>query len=489
MKNCKGKCKNIHDRHSTPVSSHWQPEDYNFWKSIETSHGRSHPSYRSIPPSSSSSFSSTPSSLKRNTTTGPYQYLSDSIRNSAHSNSTALCLSQFRWCVACYESKLLTIEPILFIIMFAVYLQKIVFELYTFHTFAWLSIRDGNTSFSRSNMSECVSTTSLSNVSYMERVYDIDHLLWSNRTGDVVESETGILIMMTNITLGVLSIFGTLMVGPLANRFGRKPALVSILGGMLLQATLMVLIIELDLDVHFFILGSGLRGIMGGVAGVYTVSYSYITEYGMNRKKWLVLRIGIVEVLSFVAVSLGLLLGGVGIEVLRCDFDPLAYIVLGSVLVAFLYASIAMTDSRRHVFATPTSDSPLPQKEHKVSISPVALWRGVRLFLSKDSPRFKLWLSLLVMIVSVMNSSGMTAVITLFLLRQPLVWSPMYIGGFLGMSEFIHGVVLVVVLPLLLSAGVHDGAIVSMSILLTIAMNVTLAFVEAPWQVFLGESL
>ena len=76
---------------------------------------------------------------------------------------------------------------------------------------------------------------------------------------------------------------------------------------------------------------------------------------------------------------------------------------------------------------------------------------------------------------------------TLYLLHPPLVWSPLYIGGFLGMTEFLRGLVLVVGLPILLSVGIHDGTIICLSTMMAVAVNITLGFAEATWHVFLGE--
>lgn len=434
------------------------------------------------PPSSSTT------STSRSHKIGPSRF---SIRNSSLSRSTAWCLGPFRWCVACYESKFITIEPVLFIVMFAVYLHKILSELYLFNNFSRRSIDNSSSNYSNGMNTTCISTDLLNNVTYMKGQYDVNGLLWSNKTGDAVEKDTGLLIMMLNLAMGAMSIFGTLLLGPLSNRFGRKPILLSILTGMLLQALMTVLVIELNLDVHYLIIGAGLRGVTGGVAGVYTVSYSYITEFSQDKKKWLIVRIGIVETLSFIAVSLGLVLGGVGIQEVKCDFSIPAFVVLGCLTCVLLYVAITTPGAQGHVAATTMPQSPLPVRREgcKVHQSPRALLRGARLFASKTQPRTKLWLSLLVMAIAVVNSSGMTAVITLFLLHQPFVWSPIYIGGYLGMSEFIHGLVLVVVLPMLLSIGVHDGTIVVLSIAMTVTMNVTLGFADASWHVFLGKLL
>ena len=493
MKKNKGKYSSIQhgDHTSSPVTSMWGAGG----GGGENGSGRR--SYQSL--ASSSPSVSPAGTMRRPQSTyqgSVYSALNEgsgSIRNSAHSRAKAFCLSQFRWCLACYESKFISIEPVLFAVMFAVYLHKIVFELYTFNAFGRHAISDQSKEsrvFARAGK-ECMNTSFLRNMTYERgrHRYRVDGLLWTNSSsaGDIVEAETGLLIMMANIALGVTSIFGTLMLGPLSNRFGRKLALLTILAGMVLQAVLTTLVVELELDVHFFVLGSSLRGLTAGVAGVYTISYSYISEFN-KEKKWLVIRIGVIETLSFVAVSVGLVLGGVSIDELKCNFKIPAYVVLGFIVCSFLYTLIATSESHDHVVASVANRTPLQHREARVHSGPRTLREGVGLFFSPKSPRLKLWLGLLIMMITVMNASGMTAVITLYLLHQPLVWSPLYIGGFLGMSEFLHGLVLVVGLPVLLSVGIHDGTIIVLSMMLTIAVNITLGFADVSWQVFLGES-
>ena len=403
----------------------------------------------------------------------------NSIRNSAFSRSNAWCLRQFGWCVHCYETRFITIEPIIFIVMFAVYLHKIVFELYAFNRFARQKLPG-------SDAVSCVNTTTLNSAPSVEKIYHIDNL-WSNKTGDVVESETALLNMMVNITSGICSLFSVLLIGPFSNYLGHKPALIVILAGMLFQAIITMIIIDAEIDLHFFVLGGALRGLTGGVAGLYTVSYSNVAELSRERKKWLIRRIELIEVLSFVAVSLGLLAGGLFGNVLGCQFSDLSYIILFCNCSAFFYALIATAESHDYVNATVANRSSLPQKEQKIQIGPKSFLLGIRIFLQKKSPRVKLLLSLLIMMITVINSTGFTAVIVLFLLHHPLVWTPTLIGIYLAASEFIHGVVLVIVLPLLLTARIHDEVIVSVSIFMTICMNIALAFVGQTWQVFIGK--
>lgn len=408
-----------------------------------------------------------------------------SIRNSAFSKSRVWCFSQFNWCMACYESKIISVEPIVFMIMFAVYLQKIVFELYAFNLFSRIKA-DGYPL----NHDVCYSTPSLNNATVMKNKYGY-YGNWNNRTGDMVETETGLLIMTVGIASGVLSIIGTLMLGPFSNYLGRKAALVTIIAGMLLQAILTSIIIMANLNVYLFVLAFAFRSLTGGVAGIYTVSYSYVTEVSSNTKrKWHAVRIGIIETLSFLAVSLGFIFGGLSIDILNCNFEIPAYLCIGCLVSAFLYGLVGTPGSYDSVFAMPTNkQSPLPKAKTEVFTGPKSVIYGMFMLVRKQSPHSKMWLTLIVMMITVINSTGMSAIITLFLLNEPLAWSPLYIGSYLGTIEFVRGLVLVVMLPWLLSSGMNDITIVTLSMLLTISMNVALGFVKHPWQLFLGKNL
>ena len=393
------------------------------------------------------------------------------------------CFQRFSLCMACYESKIIVVEPIVFLTMFAVYFHKIVFELYTFNRFSQIKAHGCPL-----NGHVCYSTRALNNATLMNTEYGYSGE-WSNRTGDVVETDTGLLIMTVGIVSNVLSIFGTLILGPFSNYLGRKLALVTIIAGMLLQAILTSIIVEANLDLHFFVLAFAFRSLTGGVAGIYTLSYSYVNEVSTNlKKKWLTLRIGSIETLSFLAVSFGFISGGLSIHLLDCDFETPVFLCVGFLTSAFMYALIATPESYDETFAlSPDEQSSLPKVKTEVFTGPKSVIDGMVILIRKRSPHCKMWLSLLLMMFTIINSTGMSAVITLFLLNEPLTWSPLYIGSYLGVVEFVRGLVIVVVLPLLLSGGVHDITIVTLSMLATLSMNIALGFVKKPWQLFLGK--
>ena len=434
-----------------------------------------------VPSSNSNSRSNTPRSLKKSSANPNKR---ESVRNSTLSRFKVRCLDTCGCCNTCYDSKFVAVEPLVFMIMFAVYLHKIVFELYSFNHYAKKQL-DGYP-----HKPVCYLTSILSNSSMLESVYGYPSKNNSSDLGDMVEDKTGRLFLTVGIASGALSILGTFFLGPFSNFFGRKGALALLTAGMFFQAVFSTIIIECELHLYFFVLAVSFRALTGNVAGMYVIAFSYVTEASKNlKKKWHSLRIGFVETISFIAVSLGFIVGGMSIYYSYCDFKVPVYLCLAFTLAAFIYSLLAAPETGDDTFAASSTSKKAPASSSAplVLMGPKTVLQGAILMVRRGSPHFTMWLSLVVMVVTVVNSTGMSAIITLFLLNKPLSWYSNLIGVYLGVTEFVRGLVLVIVLPWLLSNGIHDITIVILSMLVTISMNVALGFVTSPWQLIIGE--
>ena len=365
--------------------------------------------------------------------------------------------------------------------MFSLYLYEVMFQLYVFNTYGRQKIDgyrnlstefDTNITADESRLPTCLNTSFLEN--YEPNV--------THHLGDKVEADTAVLGLIVGTTARLPSIVATLILGPISDRFGRKPAIIVVLTGIILHSTLVLIIVELHLDLRFFILSAGLRGLAGGMAGILTASYSYIAD--ISSKKWLTIRLGVLESMNFIAGSLSLIIGGVLIHLSGCQFELPAILSLACVVAALPYALIALPESldrdeksrRRSETSTQTR-----------SLGPKALLRGLQIFFCKGYSRWKLWLCLFIMFITVANISGTTSVIILYLLHYPLQWDPIQIGAFLGSSEFVHGLGLILILPILVHSGTRDSVIALVAVFLTCMMDVCLGLAEKTWQVFASE--
>lgn len=359
--------------------------------------------------------------------------------------------------------------------MFSLYLYEVVFQLYVFNSYGHKKIEEINENATLDNHSvrnlsgKCLTTNHL------------DNLTDNHDLGNEVQIQTVILELIVGTTARLPSIVATLILGPISDRFGRKPAIMIVLAGMVLQSVLVLIIIEKSLDLHFLILSAGLRGITGGMAGLLTASYSYVAD--ISSRKWLTIRLGVLESMNFIAGSLSLIIGGVLIHTKHCQFEIPAILSLACVVAALPYALIALPESLDRDERHAKDENTIKSR----TLGPKALLRGYQIFFGQKYSRCKLWLCLLIMFITVANISGTTSVIILYLLHKPLWWNPLQIGAYLGSSEFVQGLGLIVILPLLVHSGTRDSVIVILAVFVTCTMDIFLGLANRTWEVFTGE--
>ena len=355
--------------------------------------------------------------------------------------------------------------------MFATYLFAIIFELYSFNRYGRSALENSTIHPVDVAKNICLNTTFL------------DEYGPGNHTGDDAESSTAFLALLVSVVGQLPSILASLILGPLSDKFGRRPTMIVILVGFCVHATLSIIIIYQELNLYLFMLSAGVRGATGGVAGILTVCYAYMAD--ISSQKWLTVRLGLLEAAIFLAGTLSLSIGGVWVQWSNCDFTEPTWLVLCCVIAALPYVLIVLPQPVDQNEENNEMRNKRPKP--KMYGGPKALLRGLQIFFCKGYPRWKLWFSLLTMAVATINTTGTVVVMTLFLLHKPLQWSPLLIGLYLAASELIHGLTLIIFLPLLVASGVPDSLIILTGLGLSCAMDVCLGFVVETWQMFVGE--
>ncbi len=367
----------------------------------------------------------------------------------------------------------------MFLYMFASFLYLIIFELYSFNEYGRDELKAHGFNISEENASN-VYSRGISQYHCLSTKYLDEHSI-TNKSGDEAQKKTALLNLMVGGAAQLPSVLACLLLGTLSDRFGRKPALFVIVTGAVFQATLTTLIIHFQFSLYLFIVGSATKATTGGIASLLTASHAYIAD--ISSRKWLTLRLGIVEASTFIAGMLSFVVGGVWVQLSGCDFRAPSYLLVASAVAVVIYVVLFVPESlSRHESSTQRD-----QKKPKVIISPRAFLRGFRIFFAPSRSRWKLLFTLFSLIVTILNMTGTMVIITLFLLHKPLAWDPSMIGVYLAASELVHGLMLMFFLPIMVALEMPDAGIALVGICISCIMDISLGLVAYTWEMFLGK--
>lgn len=360
----------------------------------------------------------------------------------------------------CRRAKIVTVEPVLFLYMFGLYLYLSSGEQYLFNRYGrakFISLLNYTGPWNW-----CMSYDKLDNI--------------TEGLGNKVEEETSNLNLITGVTGQFPSIFAALLYGPLSDRIGRKPIMLVIAAVSCITASLALVIVYFNLNLNWLILVSAVNALGGSFPGMITAVYSYIADVGSN--KWLTLRLGILESMIFISGTLALSLVGVWLSSSNCWFEPPLWLFLGSNIAILIYVILLLPES-----LTP-AERRERMKHHQSGFA--MLIRGVKIFFIKQYSRWRLWVSLFVMAMVYLVAIGASNVSTLFLLNKPLQWTPKLIGLFQSLSELVNGLALWLLLPILVAIRLPDALIILIGGILAVVMFIAQGLVEHTWEMFVG---
>ena len=107
----------------------------------------------------------------------------------------------------------------------------------------------------------------------------------NNDTIIEVEQNSAHTNLIITVVTSILSLVVNLLVAPLSDRYGRKPAMiyVSLFGA--LSITVTVIATYLNLGLSWFILSGVLLGIGGGQSALWSVSFAYVSDIAAKQKR------------------------------------------------------------------------------------------------------------------------------------------------------------------------------------------------------------
>ena len=322
-----------------------------------------------------------------------------------------------------YQSKLLKIEPLLLLYMFSRFFYIPLFQQYYFARFG--SDRLQNTSFSFPNESFCIDSSLINK--------------YNGKDGyKIVERYSNNLVLCTQLAVRIPGMITILILGPLSDRFGRKPILLLALFGTFLQGVFAVAIVGFNLSPYYFILSYFLTGICGDFTGLLAGAFSYIAD--VSTPKWRTFRIGIIEGMLSLGGALGQFVSGYWLNQANCYFLPLVGFGTACAMAALMWVIFLVPESL-------TQEERLERVIDKPKGARAAL-QGLKMFFGKvpQYSAWKLWAAVVMLNLPLFNTQGNLLINVFFLKAPPFDANSTIIGIFQALSSISRALSVTLVL-------------------------------------------
>ena len=376
-----------------------------------------------------------------------------------------ISLNPWEWYLTFRNARLVTVEPVIFLYCFGMFLYASLYEQYFFNLYGKDKLK--NTSFPDIDTPVCLNSS------------EIDHYTGINGSYKVVEQHSSNMLIYCLVTNKFVSIASSMIMGPLSDIYGRRPFIILVASGAVLQGVCAVLIVHFNLNVLLFILGAGISGFFGDFTAILMATFSYISD--VSSGKWRTIRMGFGEAMMLLSGLLSQGLGGLWFQKLKCDFTYPLILYVACNFAIILYTLFLLPESL-------TKDD----RERKRAGKPKgmqALVRGVMIFLFqvKEYSAWILWFMLLSILIVVLNMSGILTVLVLFF--KAFNWGPEKIGQVQCVTQASSAVSLLLILPILVAFKLPDALITLIGLFFCYSMSVFMGLSTITYQFFIGEYL
>ena len=366
-------------------------------------------------------------------------------------------------CVECYSlcwrAKIVTVEPVVFLYMLGVYFSLSFNFQYFYQRYARDKLHAANHTV---HHHFCINDSYLGNT-------------LNDEANDEVEAKATHLTFLNSLASMLVSIAVTIIMGPLTDQFGRKFAIVSANIGAMFSSLLSIIVIYLELDLHYFIATNVISSLFGGFGVILMGSFSYIADISSHRIRSL--RIGILELMIYVGSAITSVLVGIWLSEVDCQFTSLTWAPFLCYVINIPYA----------LFMFPES---LPKDQRLAKAGNrgfKAVWKGFMIYLRPKLVTVKLWICLGVLLVVIINVTGSTVISTYFYIRHPLEWNQQQIGYYGGYSSVTHGTALLLLMPIALAVGIPDVVLAIFGVVCSCVGYLFIAGIKETWQMYASK--
>ena len=398
------------------------------------------------------------------------------LKSSEEKEGAEASLHPRRWWCSWRNLKfiLLPIEVCAFLFLFAVYFNVQVYQQYLYQRIMKHEIDVFN------NV-----TTDDKDSNFENGIICLDQDTITNLSSQAMflkgQKEVNRINMITTLISLSLSLIASLFLVPYSDVFGRKPFLALVFLGQAAGTVISLIIVYFNLNMYYFILSSIANGLGGSFGIMLAACSAYVTD--ITPPRWLAVRMAILGGVIFVGSASASSASDKWIQTTNCDFRPMIWLILGTVLSGLVFSLILPESLNSDVKSKST------QTSRKRGIR--SLIRGFKIFtsLSYVSPLtlLKLWITAGITVLTLINETGGFEIIGYFLHNKPLEWDYTTIGNYIAVSSVAHMLALIIILPLLVVAKFPNTVIISIGIAFALLFNLLIAaVVKKTWEMFLG---
>lgn len=358
----------------------------------------------------------------------------------------------------------LTVEPVLFLYMFASFLSYSTLQVYLKHA---LCIANPNCTATANSPN---STAGLSDGSCGQEPHEVEQL---------VQSEASHWLLYLNIASGIPSILFSLFYGSLSDVLGRRLFIVLPVVGTAFNAAIILLVIYLPnlLPLAFLLLGSLVSGILGNFSVVNFAVYSYVSDVSaeMGRTR----QIGVLESMTYLGGTVSLVLGGVWITRSHYYAAPFWCVIACNVAI-LVYVIVALPESWKPLTVSISH-------HNRLSTLCNLIGRNLISYFKLLFTNWRLAMLNFIYFVVEINFLGIADVVIFYSLGEPLCWSANLVGYFLALKVFLNGMASLLLLPLFSAVGLPDTVIILLGLASGSAALIIMGLATHTWMMFIGE--
>ena len=394
----------------------------------------------------------------------------------------------------------LTVEPILFLFMFASFLSYTVFQELLHHLVCQQTANCSSLDMPERGKSSLWNDTDANSTITSEpgQCKEPSHV------EQLVQARASHWLLYVNLATGLPSILVSIFYGAISDQMGRRLFIILPALGSIFNQTVILFVIyfQHSLPLSFLLLGAFASGIGGSFSVINFAVYSYVSDVSAQSKR--TIQIGVLESMTFLGATVSLLIGGQWIS--SGHYSGPLFCIIGIDLVIILYVIVALPESVG-VFHRGGVANQSPGQLYPTQLSPGQPYPGQLHPRQQGHPcqllqlvfvnlldfgklllgSWRLMLLLGMFFVVEINFLGITDTVILFALGKPLCWDSKTIGYFLAAKVFLNGVATLFVLPLLSAVGVKDSVLLVVGMVSGGAGLVLMGSAAHTWMMFIGE--